>query len=129
MAQVDIRWGIPGVAEQAQVLPDSTPAVIGALEAAGLTVEVPPYTLDDLGRSKDPTTALVLPVLVSTSAVVTGILVDVLVDLVRKRFTEAAPRSAKARITVILPTDDGGSREHRLDGTVDDVLADLDKLR
>ncbi|KWV34634.1 hypothetical protein AWV63_00215 [Micromonospora rifamycinica] len=117
------------MAEQAQVLPDSTPAVIGALEAAGLTVEVPPYTVDDLGRSKDPTTALVLPVLVSTSTVVTGILVDVLVDLVRKRFAEPAPPSAKARITVILPTDDGGSREHRLDGTVDDVLADLDKLR
>lgn len=115
---VRIRWGLPGAAEDARLLPATTPVYVEALTAAGLEVTVPDHGPEQLAKTKSP--AWLGPIVEVAQDVSVALLVDTLRTVITSKFSDKT-QAARMRMRIIKTAPDGAEVVHEMEGTADEV--------
>lgn len=119
-----VHWGVPGVAEGARLLPDSTPEIVAALHRLGARMSVPAYSQDQLAAAKGAD--WVLPILEVISGISIGAAGGLLADAIAGAGQDHGTRSV--RLMIRVHRSDGDVEELRLEGSPSDVVDALRRL-
>jgi predicted peroxiredoxin len=120
---VRIMWGLIGAAENAHLLPASTPDCVIALQLEGFDVAVPEHGPEQLARTKSP--VWLAPVIEVAQDVSVTILVNILgavvMNRVKARKKTALPVQQPLRLRIVRIGTDGSRVVHELEGTAEEV--------
>jgi hypothetical protein len=129
MAQpIQIVWGIAGLAEQARLLPYSTPFIVEFLHDDGITVDLPKHTEADLAHAKDAT--WILPIFEVLNQVSVAALGQLLANAIERYALETTDTTERpVRILIRQRRPDGTVTEVRIENSMADAAEILRSLQ